>query len=160
MWGKQREIIGICGLYCGSCPNYLAPRLGDHETLDILARERGISPPALACDGCLSKNVAGECRECKHGFRTCARDHDVTWCLECTDFPCPRLESFRHMHKKNGVSHHDKVIEDLSFICTRGARAWLERKAVEFSCPDCGRSLYWYDLSCPACGRTVRQSVS
>jgi len=70
----------------------------------------------------------------------------------CGDFPCQRPEDFRHVHVKNGVSHHAAVIEDLRSICAGGARAWLTRKAAESACPGCGRRRYWYDHVCPDCG--------
>lgn len=155
MDGPLRNLLGICGLYCGNCPNYLAPRLGDSATLEALAAEKGVSPADQACDGCLSGRVSGECRSCAHGFRDCAREHDVTWCLECGEFPCRRLEDFRHVHVKNGISHHAAVIEDLRSICRCGAKAWVARKAAESACPGCGRRRYWYDRACPACGHAV-----
>lgn len=153
MDGSLRNLLGICGLYCGDCPNYLAPRQGDFATLEALAAEKGVSPEDLPCDGCLSGQVSGECRVCGHGFRDCAQEHGVTWCLECGDFPCQRLEDFRHVHVKNGISHHATVIEDLRCICKSGARAWLARKSAEATCPACGRRRYWYDRACSACGR-------
>ena len=66
MDGPLRNLLGICGLYCGDCPNYLAPRQGDSATLEALAAERGVTPAEQACDGCLSGRVSGECRACRH----------------------------------------------------------------------------------------------
>lgn len=155
MDGPLRNLLGICGLYCGNCPNYLAPRQGDLATLEALAAERGVAPAEQACDGCLSGNASGECRACAHGFRDCSREHGVTWCLECAEFPCQRLEDFRHVHVQNGISHHATVVEDLQSICQGGAKAWLARKAAESTCPGCGRRRYWYDRACPSCGRAA-----
>lgn len=144
-------MAGICGLYCGDCPNYLAPRLGDHETLSRLAAERGVSPEAMACDGCLSSNVAVECRECSHGFRACAEQHGVTWCFECGEFPCARLASFKDIHVVNGVSHHGRVVEKLRSMRTMGVEDWVKKRAAETACA-CGRPLYWHHKACPVCG--------
>ncbi|MEW5773399.1 MAG: DUF3795 domain-containing protein [Thermodesulfobacteriota bacterium] len=153
MDGPLRNLLGICGLYCGNCPNYLAPRQGDFATLKALAAEKGISPQEQACDGCLSGRVSGECRICPHGFRDCAQGHEVTWCLECDEFPCRRLEDFRHVHVKDGISRHARVVEDLRSICVSGAKAWLARRAAESACPGCGRRRYWYERACQVCGR-------
>jgi len=151
----MRNLLGICGLYCGNCPHYLAPRLGDNATLEALAAARGGTAADQVCDGCLSDRLSRECRSCRHGFRDCAQEHEVTWCLECGEFPCQRLENFRHVHVQNGVSHHAAVIEDLRSICCCGARNWLKRKAVESTCPGCGRRRYWYERTCPDCGQAA-----
>jgi hypothetical protein len=152
---ELRNLIAICGLYCGDCPHYLAPRLGDAATLEALARAAGCGVEQAACDGCLSERPALACRECRHGFRACAAAHDVTWCSECPEFPCLRLEAFRKVHVQDGVSHHEKVVEDLHRLCVGGARAWLARKAEQSRCPGCGQALYWYARACPGCGAPI-----
>ncbi len=105
---------GICGLYCGTCPNYLASRKNDSEQLEKISQKTGIPVEEVRCDGCLSDNVFAPCVDCKHGFRRCAEEKEVTWCFQCHDFPCRRLKDFKDVHIVNGISHHAHVIEDLT----------------------------------------------
>lgn len=148
---EHSPLAGICGLFCGDCPYYLAPRIGDTKTLNRLAKARKISPGEIVCGGCLSDKVSGECRKCAHGFRECAAKHGVTRCFECPEFPCLRLTAFMHAHIVDGVSHHEKVIENLRNMRVMGLNAWIREKTAESKCV-CGQPLYWYQKECPECG--------
>ena len=155
MTDRNRELAGICGIYCGSCPFYLAPRAGDREQVMKLAGQRGVDPEEVFCDGCLSDRVFKDCRECGHGFRACAREKGVTWCFECGEFPCDRLEKFLHIHVVNGVSHHEHVVEELAEMREKGVGAWLGHLEKRVKCPECGRRQYWFNRHCPGCGSKV-----
>ena len=155
--GKEKELIGICGIYCGTCPKYLAPRDRDKEYLQRAAAETGLSVDEVRCDGCLSDTVFPGCRDCRHGFRRCAREKGVTWCFQCAEFPCPRLEGFLPIHVVNGISHHARLIEELQYLKERGTDAWLEKQDRSSRCPDCGKTLYWHARECPACGARVER---
>jgi hypothetical protein len=158
--GRNRNaLIGICGLYCGSCPCYLAYRENDSEQLSQVSRETGLPLEKVRCDGCLSDRVMPHCRECRHGFRQCARDKQVTWCFQCPDFPCRRLEKFTGSHIVNGVSHHAHVIEDLHYMREHGPDQWVNQQEKAGTCPQCGKKLYWFATQCPSC-HNVRQAES
>ena len=107
------KLVGICGLYCGTCPSYLAYRKKDIEYMEKRSQEEGCSLDELRCDGCLSDNVSVHCKDCRHGFRACAADKQENWCFECDEFPCQRLKDFTGVHVVNGISHHEHVIDDL-----------------------------------------------
>ena len=113
MMNKPEEVVGICGLFCGICPSYAD----------------GI------CSGCLSDNVKGECSECRHGFRDCAKEHGITWCNECHDFPCQRLKDFKDVHVVNGISHHEYIIEYVAKQRDIGIAAWVKEQEMIFSKP-------------------------
>ena len=151
-----QKLTGICGLYCGDCPYYLAHRLGDGEQLKALSRASGLPAQELRCDGCLSERVAPDCRECRHGFRACSAEHGVTWCFECSEFPCARLEDFSTRHVVGGIRHHEKVIEDLSFMREHGVDAWAGQQEHRSDCPVCGWQGYWFSKECAACGAKIR----
>lgn len=53
-----RELVGICGLYCGTCPDYLAYRENDVEQLHKISQETGIPVEEIRCDGCLSEGYS------------------------------------------------------------------------------------------------------
>jgi len=151
-----RNRVGICGLYCGTCPYFLAPRIGDTDMMTRLSQQNGIAAEALRCDGCLSDRVSHHCVDCRHGFRECASTHGVTWCFQCADFPCERLEGFRDIHIVNRISHHARVIEDLREIVNGGIDSWIEKQEADSRCPTCGKTLYWFDHSCSVCNTEIR----
>ena len=156
MPSANREMIGICGLYCGDCPFYLASRIGDDEQLESLSRATGLAKKDIVCDGCLSDRVAPECRVCKHGFRACAGEHGVTWCSECGDFPCERLQDFSRQHVVNGICHHEGVIKDLAYLRDNGPESWLALQENRSQCPSCGDKWYWFSRECKSCRTKIR----
>ncbi len=152
-----QKLSGICGIYCGTCPSYLAVRENDREQMEKISRETGIPVDEVRCDGCLSDHPIAHCQECRHGFRRCAREKHVTWCFECADFPCERLEKFRDVHIVNGISHHAHVIDELNYMKKHGIDAWAEIKEKTGRCPQCGKRLYWFSLTCPQCHAEIKR---
>lgn len=149
-------IVGICGLYCGTCPSYLAPRLGDVDPIRERAVEWGLSEEEVTCDGCLSQHVAKPCQACVPGFRQCARKHSVTWCFECSEFPCERLYRFRDAHVVDGISHHAHVIHDLEYMRIHGVENWLVIHRQRQQCTTCGEINYWFSQTCRGCGAKIQ----
>ncbi len=152
----DRKLVGICGIYCGTCPSYLAQQQNDIAELEQRARERNFTIEEVRCNGCHSDKVMPTCVECKSGFRKCASEHGVTWCFECADFPCQRLEDFKHVHIENGISHHEHLIEELQYIKDNGMDAWLEKRDREGRCPQCRKLLYWSVRDCPDCHTHIK----
>jgi hypothetical protein len=153
---KDWRLVGICGIYCGDCPSYLAHRMNDVAELEARAKRTGFTLEEVCCDGCHSDKVMPSCLECGHGFRQCAREHQVTWCFECSDFPCQRLEDFKYIHIENGISHHEHLVKELFYLRENGIDAWLEKKALEAKCTQCGKRVYWCTRWCPNCGANLR----
>jgi len=151
------DLAAICGLYCGTCPSYLAPRTGDTAQLQEWAASMGLSEEDAQCDGCFSDHVARPCRECVHGFRACTNQHGATRCYECGEFPRERLLRFRDAHIVDGVSHHASIIDDLCFMRDNGVERWLEHQCERAKCPVCGTVQYWFKKYCSACGAPLRQ---
>jgi hypothetical protein len=153
---KKRELVGICGIYCGTCPSYLAQVENDIAELEKRAQEMGFTVEEVRCNGCLSDKVMPTCIECRYGFRQCAIEYGVTWCFECQDFPCQRLEDFRHVHIVDGISHHEHLVDELYYLREHGIEDWLEKREKEGRCPQCGRRLYWFVRVCPDCGSRIQ----
>ena len=47
------NLVGICGIYCGTCPHYLAYRKNDTVQLEKMSQEKSAPIENLRCDGCL-----------------------------------------------------------------------------------------------------------
>jgi len=154
----DNRLVGICGLYCKTCPRYLAYQDQDKEELQKMSQADGVPVEAIRCDGCLSDHVYPTCRDCRHGFRRCAGEKKVTWCFQCPDFPCQRLEDFSKVHMVNGIWHHKRVVQNLQFMKDSRTKEWVRRQEKDESCPNCGKLLYWYALKCPRCGVPAHQS--
>ena len=150
------KLVGICGLYCGTCPSYLAYQENDVEEIERTSQRLGIPIEEVRCDGCLSGRVRPRCVDCKPGFRRCATEKKVTWCFQCPDFPCQRLRDFTNVHIVNGISHHAHVIDDLQYMKEHGIEQWLEKQDRAARCPQCGKKLYWFSRVCPGCHTNVR----
>ena len=132
MRNNPENVVGICGLFCETCPTFAD----------------GI------CDGCLSGHVAEACVECRHGFRDCAAEHGVTWCSQCSGFPCERLAKFRDCHVVNGISHHEHILEYVARQREIGVKAWVEEQEKANACPVCGSLMIWCERTCRNCGYT------
>lgn len=132
---------GYCGLYCGSCPQYLATKAGT-------AVELGLE----ACQGCKSDVVAADwCAICAH--KECARDKGLDFCFECTDYPCPDLEDMRNAQE---WPYHTEIYDYMATIKEQGKEAWLCQMKKRWSCPSCGTEATWWDLSCQDCGTPLK----
>lgn len=156
MTKEDWKLIGICGIYCGDCPSYLASRKNDVPELEFRAREMGCGVEEVRCDGCHSDRVMKGCQECTSGFRSCAWEHGVTWCFECPELPCQRLEDFKDIHVENGISHHEHLVDELLYLKEQDVDAWLAKKDREGRCPQCGEKVYWKTRVCPDCGAGIR----
>ena len=42
------KLIGICGIYCGDCPSYLAPQINDSGEINKRAEKWGFVPMRFA----------------------------------------------------------------------------------------------------------------
>jgi len=154
--GKQ--LVGICGLYCGACPGYLAYRENDVEELNRISQRVGIPVGEVRCNGCLSDRVLPQCVDCRHGFRGCAEDKGVTWCFQCPEMPCQRLRDFLDIHVVNGISHHAHVIDNLQYMKENGVEKWVKKQEEASCCPECGKKVYWFGRECPQCHTEIRRS--
>ena len=151
-----QKLVGICGLYCGTCAVYLAYRENDVEQLERISREYGIPIEEVRCDDCLSDGVDSFCKECPNGFRQCANQHEVTWCFECADFPCQRLRDFTGIYIVNGISVSARVIDDIQYMKEHELQRWVEEQRKASCCPQCGKRLYWFTRVCPDCDTKIR----
>lgn len=128
MMKPNEQTAAICGLFCGTCPCY-----------------------PNDCHGCLSDKLTPHCAVCGNGFRDCAKQHEVTRCYECTEFPCDRLENFSHQHYENSIGHHEAVIAGLEEMNAHGVAAWVKKQVQLHTCVKCGKLIYWYDRDSHIC---------
>jgi hypothetical protein len=148
MGGEPRApaTAAVCGLCCDACTIFIGSHK-DPARLQRFASTFGWSLEQAHCDGCRAGDRTPYCEACR--LFACAQERGHEFCIECDDYPCTELESFRQERP-----HRAEIHENLSRIREIGANAWLaEVKRERYSCPDCGTLNSAYDLRCRACGR-------
>ena len=137
-------LAGACGLYCGACPIYRMYKDRDTERLEQAAREVfHCQPDDIRCEGCrgpLDCHWSPKCR-----FLACTRERSVTFCYECTDFPCDDLSTF-------SADHRNVPLSNLRRLAEVGLKTWLAEQEARYRCPACGKPVDIYSETCRACG--------
>lgn len=93
---KNLQKMSFCGIYCGSCKNFMAN---------------------LNCSGCrLDDKLLIDCPT-----RYCAMEKGLIHCGVCDDFPCPELLRFYH----DGSNLHRQAFDNMMKIKEMGLEMWL-----------------------------------
>ena len=129
---NTRAADGYCGLYCGSCPQFL-------------------STEPDSCLGCKSGRNQGWCLTCT--YKACARKRGIEFCYLCEKYPCAELNEFAY---HPDYPYHQEIFAYMTTIRERGREAWLAEMKKRWSCPSCGREASWWDLSCGDCGAALK----
>lgn len=141
-----------CGLNCGACPVGRANEMNDTEAITKFAEEWGTTVEDLSCTGCKTENTAEFCTNCK--MRLCARDKNIEFCIECSEYPCKDITDFRN----DKASHHSAVFSNLQKIKENGVDEWLKNEKIRWSC-GCSTSFTWYSETCGKCGAKLYNAV-
>ncbi len=120
--------VGYCGLYCAECAIYLAchPKEPGPEVNNPQSSHGESSTTTLhvniVCEGCNSDDASCYGRNCE--IRRCARAKAITFCHECPEYVCEKLDTYYNDHL---VSQGQARI-NLEEIQHIGLAAWLEKK--------------------------------
>ena len=121
-----KQMTAPCGLDCWNCPVYLATN--DEGLKTKIAQKRGIPVEQVSCQGCRAENgvipFLNMTEPCS--VYRCAESNGVSFCCECSDFPCDHLHPFADMASQ--VPHNTKVF-NLCLIKKMGLESWAETKA-------------------------------
>jgi hypothetical protein len=124
---KEKKLAAPCGLYCGSCIDYLVYR---------------------SCDGCgceCGKCDASERHETCDIYECCVGQKHYEACYECKEFPCSMLIRFCH----NPVwLHHLPIIENLRRRKAIGTENWLKEQEEIWSNEWYLRRWLWLQKEC------------
>lgn len=122
---KAFEMTAICGIYCASCECHTAK--DNPELMQYLIESRNIPADKLPCAGC--RKGEGVCPAIGEDCETyqCARDRNVDFCFECTDYPCSRLHPAADLADK--LPHNLKMY-NLAFIQQQGLERFAEEAAA------------------------------
>jgi hypothetical protein len=128
-------LIAPCGMNCALCSGYLASKN------DV--KNKGIR--MINCTGCRPRNkkcafLKGHCSKLSNG--------EVTFCFECTGFPCDRL---RTIDKRYRSRYRISMIENLNFIRENGMEKFLEDQEETWKCQNCGELISCHNGLCFNC---------
>ncbi len=117
----QSALVAPCGINCGTCAAYRVkeePSLG--EVLGKHFKWTG-SP----CPGC--REVRGNCQFIEGTCETyvCISERGFTFCFECQEFPCPKLNPASDLAQ---ILPHNLKVFNLCTIKHQGLAKFLERE--------------------------------
>ena len=120
-----KELTAPCGLDCFNCLTYLASQ--DEEVIGSVAQELGIALEEAKCLGCREmKGVItsqGMSEPCP--IFVCAEERGHTFCFECEDFICEKLDPNSEQSKK---AHCNVRTINLTLIKRMGVEKWAKEK--------------------------------
>jgi len=117
------QMTAPCGLPCFECMFFLAN--SDEEKRQKIAHVHGIPFEQASCKGC--RNEKGKCGINPMPCRVypCAEEKGVTFCYECSDFPCDFLHPYAD---QAATKAHNLKIFNLCLIKKLGLEEWANNK--------------------------------
>lgn len=99
-----------------------------------------IAPCGMNCELCHSfqdkKKLCPGCRNRRTNCIIWNCDKKITYCFECSKFPCKRLKQLDLRYK---TKYSMSMLENLAFIKEQGETAFLQQQEDKYTCPDCGK---------------------
>ena len=90
------------------------------------------------------------CRAC--AIRDCCREKGLRYCLECTAFPCRRLN---RLEKSYRTRYNASLLSNSRAVLTRGLAVFLENERQKYTCSVCGGIVSLHDGVCGTCGAST-----
>ena len=142
---KNTELLGYCGLYCGSCDHYRASFPDGKHLLDEINKNE--SKDKFKCKGCRGEitSMHDGCVKCK--IKICADEKNIMHCGLCDIFPCNIILDFQN--DKNHI-HHSEIIRNLKELKMNNIQEWLLIQERSWQC-QCGKYYSWYEEECQRC---------
>ena len=125
--------VSRCGINCGLCVGYLG------YNMDGTKRE---SP----CGGC--RTMETMCGFAQNQYVKHLGKEEIAYCFECSDFPC---ENMQKMDKYYSGKYGASLIENLTYVKTRGLEAFTQREKEKWKCPTCGGVVCIHTKRCYVC---------
>jgi len=121
-----QQMTSPCGLDCFNCPFFRS--LDDELLRREVAERRDIPYDRAVCHGC--RNEKGiipplNMKQACNVYR-CIQNKQLTFCFECTDFPCDHLHPYADQAQE--VAHNTKIF-NLCLIKKMGLELWATTKA-------------------------------
>lgn len=149
------NLVGRCGIYCGSCITYRAFK--DSEKLrESIARDNECSPEDVKCGGCQTLSLDGWNmdqewgRHCK--IVKCLEDKGWDFCYECDIYP--ECEKFQKL-AKTYLEHGEDLMNNLDRIKAGEEEEWLKEEEANWRCSKCSSPTSIHLEECHICGAKI-----
>jgi hypothetical protein len=142
----DKRLAAVCGLFCPACTVFIGTK-EDPERLKGIAERLHRSVEELQCNGCRTEKRCYYCESCK--TTKCAAEKGVTFCGQCTEYPCEELKAFQAE-----MPHRIELWKSQKRIKEVGHEKWYAEMIEHYSCPKCRTLNSAYDLACRKCGAT------
>ncbi|UCE36450.1 MAG: DUF3795 domain-containing protein [Thermoplasmata archaeon] len=152
----NKNLIGRCGLYCGTCRIYRAYM--DSEKLQKeFAKEFKCSPEEVFCEGCQKLDDRGWDKEKYWGSNCkivkCLNKKRLDFCYECNEYDtCKKFDKFHSICLKIGINLRDNLV----MIKNGNIDEWMELEIERWKCPNCGKPISVDLKNCHWCGNKLR----
>ncbi len=136
MVNREENLIAPCGINCGLCTAYLAYSSN-------MPQQKGVQH----CTGCRARN-----KNCAFIKKQCPSKvgKQISFCFECTQFPCERLEKIDARYQRD---YNTSPVKNLKFLKEHGMEAFLKAQQEEHQCPKCGGTICVHNGFCYDCGK-------
>lgn len=133
---NKQDLVGRCGLYCGSCVIYRAER-DSPEKQKQLAEKWKCAPEKVRCNGCgaLTSNCWGF--DCK--FVVCQNKKGYKFCYECPDYDSKICKMYEDLSKSYLEEDGVDMRKSLAMIKQGKIDDWLELMNGKYTCKFCGK---------------------
>lgn len=105
------------------------------------------------CGGCLKsdRGKPEHCRKCR--IKDCTAEKNITYCYECTDYPCKKIKS---LEKSYNSRYQTSLVKNSTVVKEYGIETLLEQHREKYKCPDCGGIISLHDAECSECQYKMR----
>lgn len=102
------------------------------------------------CMGCLldDQNKSQHCRKCN--IKNCAEETGITYCFNCTRFPCKLIKNLEKSYIKR---YKVSLIENSTSVKNRGIDQFLNDEKERWTC-SCGGAISLHEAKCSECNGT------
>ena len=152
----NKNLVGRCGLYCGSCMIFRAYK-DSEELRNRVAEEKNCGPEEIRCEGCQTVLIDGWDLKGEQWGRNCRiirclETKGVAFCYECDTYPdCKKF----HVIADYCLKRSEDVMENLRRIKAGEVDEWLEAEDRKWRCKKCGKPVAIQLRQCHWCGERI-----
>ncbi len=152
---QEKNLVGRCGHYCGSCIIYRAYHDSD-DLRNEIARRTECDFEKVRCHGCqkvLDNGWDGDRQWGKNcAIINCLESKEIIYCYECEDYP--KCERFIKWYRSN-LEKGENLIENLQMIKNGKTEDWLKEEKERWTCDLCKKPISITLDKCHRCGKEI-----
>lgn len=131
----ETEMFAPCGMNCMVCYKHCYTK-----------------KTKQSCAGCMGESTGKpeHCRKCK--IKDCVQSKGITYCYECSDFPCKLIKNLESSYNKH---YSESLIENSKTAKEKGIPHLMEAHIKKYICTKCGGIITLHDKVCTECGNEI-----